>query len=155
MIKGYRFVYSLTYDNCVFYIGCTNNIIKRYKQHLSGADNAYTITKIRLKLDSILERGHFPDMNIIDYLPDKEAFELESTLIKYISLTGHILDNSRGIKEPSKLPSGMPKLPTERQMRRALKYKLDWYLRHKIGPSVIAGIYQPYPNNPFIINIKQ
>lgn len=87
-IDGYYFVYTLSYDGNVFYIGCCKDIVKRYAQHINKKDGAMAeyITGIKAK-------GHLPDLNIITFRPELESRSVEESLIKCISIGGHRLFN--------------------------------------------------------------
>lgn len=97
MIKGYKFVYSLVDQGVVLYVGCTGNIVSRYKQHINASDRNMTVTKLRAYLDKLIDGCNYPDMNIIAYLPKTDAEILERTLTNQFSLAGQALLNSRNI----------------------------------------------------------
>ena len=83
--KKMAFVYSLSYDGKVFYIGCAMDLYVRYKQHIKVGKSK---TQTSLFIKQILDNNELPELNIIDRLLYNEAILLESKRIKYFSLSG-------------------------------------------------------------------
>lgn len=82
-----RFVYSLSNDNCVFYIGCTRDISKRYKEHCQSHNDVGNYIQYMFICNK------WPAITIIDYLPDDKAYFKEAELINLFISCGHYLCN--------------------------------------------------------------
>lgn len=85
------FVYTLSHNGVIFYVGCTKNVRKRYMQHISKGNKQETGNKIR----SIIDAGEMPELNIITYTLFVHARNIEETLIKCITAGGQHLYNTQ------------------------------------------------------------
>jgi len=144
MKEGYKYVYSLLNNGNVFYIGCTNNLIRRYKQHLADLQIDYPLKKHLLTL---VNSGYYPDMNIIDYLPEKEALKLEFEIVMQFGKAGHhIFNDASKYIIHSQHPKNIPDSPKYKDQLKAIKYKIDrWH--HIEG--LPYSPWKPYPESPF------
>jgi hypothetical protein len=87
-------------------------------------------------------------MNIIDYLPEKEALNLERSLIQHLVRAGQTIYNTVHTLVYQKPVPHNPANTDLNQMLKSVKYKRDWMVRH-LSESVVNGEWQPYPENPF------
>lgn len=94
MRDGYFFVYALSHEDCIFYIGCTKNIKRRYLTHL----NPKNIGPMAQFIQSILSKGEIPTLKVITYCPRLEAHSVEEVLIKCLNIGGHKLYNTQHCK---------------------------------------------------------
>lgn len=85
-----RFVYSLLDGNNVFYIGCTTDICKRYRQHLQKVSHS---TQVNKYIQQMINEGRYPEINILYHLPEVDAYFKEAEVISAFSRAGHILTN--------------------------------------------------------------
>ena len=84
------FIYSLSYNGQVFYVGATQNLYIRYNQHLRTGKST---TKTSLFIKTILDAGHTPIINIIDRLPYCDAIIMEEKIIRAFVLSGQPITN--------------------------------------------------------------
>lgn len=82
-----KFIYSLSNDNCVFYIGCTKDISKRYLEHCKSTSDVGNY------IQHMFVNNKWPKITIIDYLPDDKASFKEAELITLFISCGHYLCN--------------------------------------------------------------
>lgn len=94
MISGMYFVYSLTCDNSVFYIGMTNNLAARYSSHLNS-HRAKRPTAVATHIGHLLSINKVIKLIIIDYLPREEAEKKERDIIYLFSCAGHFILNEQ------------------------------------------------------------
>ena len=87
----YRYVYSLINEGILFYIGCAKDISVRYSQHLAASKNGKAPVNKYIK--QMLEQGIYPEINIICYLPEKEALLKEAQILVAMKDIGHTLMN--------------------------------------------------------------
>lgn len=81
------FVYGLTRDNHVFYVGITGFLLWRYKQHFAIYPCSQYIMQMR-------EKGEYPGIRIFGiYDNNSEAQAAEHSLIRCLSLMGNKLLN--------------------------------------------------------------
>lgn len=84
------YVYSLSFDGIVFYIGCSKHPFKRFKEHATGNDLA-TFKVIYNKAKA----GVMPVINILHHCDNKnEAFKRERFLIRFHCSINHKLSNT-------------------------------------------------------------
>ena len=83
------FVYCLSHNGNIFYIGRTKNVLSRYKSHLNNKRPSH----LRDYIKSILEAGELPTLTVITYQRYIEAESVEETLIKCMSIGGQRLFN--------------------------------------------------------------
>ncbi len=86
------FVYSLSHpDNFnVTYFGITDNLSSRYSNHMSCNGGNDTLN---VWIDSLLSRGKFPILDVIDIADDKtEVLNKEKEIIKEFSSNGILLN---------------------------------------------------------------
>lgn len=89
-IEGFYFVYTLSYNDHVFYIGCCQDVVRRYSQHLNKKNGP-----MASHINTIKNKGHLPTLNIITFRPEIEARSVEEALIKCLSIGGHKLFNNQ------------------------------------------------------------
>ncbi len=83
------YVYSLSYDGIVFYIGCTKHPFKRFKEHATGNDHCTSA----VVYPNVL-KGLMPSISILHHCNNRpEAFERERFLIKLYSKLNRRLTN--------------------------------------------------------------
>ena len=87
--KGLYFVYCLSHNGNIFYVGMTKNVLSRYKTHLSNTRPS----PLRDYIKSILEAGELPTLTVVTYQRYIEAESIEATLIKCMSIGGQRLFN--------------------------------------------------------------
>jgi len=143
MAKMY-FVYSLLYSDSVFYIGCTQDMAKRYAAHLDSAKKSNTKTASRIR--EILNNNDLPQMCIIDYLPEDDAILLEGRLIVAFTKAGQPLTNFQFNRSQIRKLHNEPDIKTRKIMIKKIKHEQlmcahQWNQHHNI-------FYQP-PSNPF------
>ena len=136
------FVYSLSYNGKVFYIGCAMDLYVRYKQHIKVGKST---TKTSLFIKQILDNNELPELNIIDRLLYDEAILLEANLIKYFSLSGQPLTNHQFKREPLYIPNNIPDIVTPKQMAKIIKYRQEMYIHRRTK----SDKFIPFPNEPF------
>lgn len=118
-----KFVYSLVDNGQVFYIGCTKDIHKRYRQHIMKSNK----TLSGVYISAMIERGVFPEINILSYLPECEAHFEEAKIINTFSHAGQPLINSQYFRRPHKsieIKSGF----TAKDVLKIVKYKQKVYM---------------------------
>lgn len=96
-MDGFKFIYSLVHEQTVFYIGCTDSLLKRYRMHLNSAKKGTTATAKRIR--EILDSGAFPEIRVINRLPAEEAIKLEIILISSLTSAGQPLTNKTNIRD--------------------------------------------------------
>ncbi len=92
------FIYTLSYNGNVFYVGKTNDICRRFSMHITSKKNF----PLNIHIRSIISQGYLPILNIITYQPNPYAARLERLLIQSLSNGGQKLFNTqnyRGIRE--------------------------------------------------------
>jgi hypothetical protein len=97
MIDGMCFVYALSYNGNVFYIGKAQDLAVRYKSHLRG----YRCLHVHYYIKQILSMGDVPIMKPVSYLPIKDATKKEIELINLFSMAGHELLNETNLYRPA------------------------------------------------------
>lgn len=151
MIEGYKFVYSLLDNGSVFYIGCAKDVLARYKQHINlygGTDGA----PMRLYLKEMIDDGRIPELEIIDYLPSKEALKLEAQAVSIFSRSGHKLINTVHVHWTFHRRVSMPSSPSKEDYLTAAKYKTEYFLHwrlQQIPSEHNKRGWKPAPINPF------
>jgi predicted GIY-YIG superfamily endonuclease len=83
------FIYALSYNNNVFYIGITKDMAARYLSHIRG----HECLRVSSYIKDIIKKGDIPIMRPLEYLPNKEAKRKESDIIKLFTKAGHNLLN--------------------------------------------------------------
>lgn len=148
MHEEYEFVYSLVYQGKVFYIGRCKDILKRYRWHLHASGVAESAKYIRW----ILSQGDFPDINIIDWIPKKDALHREAQIILDFSVAGHALTNYQFKRNPHYDIKNRPANPTKKDMFKLAKYKQLKYVelclcryRYENGLEPLTGKHIPHP----------
>lgn len=84
-----RFVYTLTDNGRVFYVGCTKDIHKRYLQHCG----TNVLSETYRYIQNVMIEGRMPQIHIIHYLPANEAHFKEAALICLFIGCGQTLCN--------------------------------------------------------------
>jgi len=118
MIKGYEFIYALSSNGQVFYIGRTKDVCKRYDQHLLSGKSPKT--RVARYISILVAFGHTPIIRIIDYLPAKEAKESEDNLICSLKIAGQdILNGSSRVESQyfNKWPKWASAAPSTTEMK--------------------------------------
>lgn len=136
------FIYSLSYQGKVFYIGCAIDIHARYKQHLREGKSK---TKNTLFIKDILSKGEFPELNILDRVTCYDSVELERKLIRYFSLAGQPLANHQFVTNPIYMPKNIPEKVTYKDMCNIIKYRQEVYIHQKNQ----SNQYIKFPDEPF------
>lgn len=139
------FIYSLSYQGQVFYIGVTIDMVKRYKIHLKSI-NQKLQNKTTLFIKKILENGDCPEINIVDRLPTQKAFELEGNLIQWISKMNQPLTNRQFKRQVLYIPKNTPDKITKIDMIKIIQYKQRVYIHQTTQPH---KVYTEYPKEPF------
>ena len=121
-----KFVYSLSHNGQVFYIGCTKDIHKRYKQHIK---HTWQPTANAKYIADLLQQGIFPEINIIDYLPECEAMVKEIVLIKMFNKAGQKLTNYQNTYGWHTKPN-VTETKSMKAAFRIVKYHQEVYLFH-------------------------
>lgn len=132
MIDNHEFIYSLLYNGHVFYIGRCKNAAIRYQAHISSARHG--ATRNARFIQTILDKGDLPYMKIINYLPKKEAAELEKMLVTSITNGGQMLTNCSYVYNDrwySMWPKNMPSKPTRTEMLTIVRYLEDHQIHWK------------------------
>ena len=139
----HRYVYSLSHNNAVFYIGCAKDLKERYKGHVYHRQP----TEVSKYIFSLLDSGEYPQMNIMYYLPEEEAFKKESELIELFAKSGQYLLNSqwnsRFFRTGDKL---FKNATTLRHKIAAIDYKQKYY--HYYNSIGGTGPILPVPKLP-------
>lgn|SRR5574341_1116310 len=91
MIPGMYFVYSLSCEGYVFYIGMTNDLATRYKSHLCSKNN----TRVSKHIQILNEANKIIHLTIIAHLPRSEAQKREQETIYLFSQAGHCILNDQ------------------------------------------------------------
>lgn len=150
MNEKYEFVYSLIYQDRVFYVGRCKDLLKRYRWHLNAPGTAKSAQYIRW----IISQGHYPDINIIDWIPEKEAIKREAQIILDFSVAGHTLTNHIFTRTPHYDIKNRPAKPTPKDMYKIAKYKQLNYValcilryRHMQGLEPLPYNHIPNPFN--------
>lgn len=95
LLDSMYFVYTLSHNGQLFYIGCTKDILLRYQQHLNKSTNKL----IRAKIAEILAAGQMPVLNVLTYTNKNHAFNIEEVLLKCLTIGGHKVLNSNFVRE--------------------------------------------------------
>jgi predicted GIY-YIG superfamily endonuclease len=145
MKEGYKFVYSLLDRGNVIYIGCAKDVLARYKQHvnLHGGTSGEMLRKYLIKMK---ESNLYPDLNIIAYLPENEALQLEANTIMSFSRVGHKLTNMVHSFIDPRLIVDYPSNASYKEVIGGIKYKIAlsiWKATPNYAPS--TGRYIPPP----------
>lgn len=135
-ISDYEFVYALTHEGNIFYVGKCKNVAVRYTSHLCNRTDRELGTYVR----SILTAGKFPILHIITFRPSREAESVEETLIKCMTTGGHKLLNSQHSRPPSKNPNNT----TRKDICTHIKEEQQMYMDMASG---YRGFYQPSIRN--------
>lgn len=146
MKEQHRFVYSLVYNNQVFYIGQTTNLCHRYAWHMNSYSFNGQITETARFIKNIRDMEEWPFMHIIDYLPKEAALQLEHQLIQCLTQAGHFLTNITGNYPPHTLPKNIPMKLTRKDMMKVISFTQAKHL-----PLVYKELI-PHPSEPFVIN---
>ena len=96
-----HYVYTLSFNNTVFYVGCTKNAMARYLGHLQcdTEQTKYFIHKMLLK------HKKPPVLKIVFHSKKREkALNYEKTLIKYYAGISHKLANIHGNNKSNIIP---------------------------------------------------
>lgn len=136
-----KYVYCLTYNGKIFYIGCAENMRKRYYQHTK----INTLTLVGKYIKEIIKKGELPDMRLLDYLPAKEAFKLECTLIQVFIDSGIELLNSQFNMSLALPPHTRVIGKNLKDMLKLIKYREAC---HKHQYDQRLKIYYSYPDYP-------
>lgn len=94
MIKNMSFVYSLSCDNSVFYIGMTKDIAVRYLAHINSHKGRKP-SPVAKHIGLLLENNKQIALNIISYLPTDKASKKEADLIHDFTCAGHHILNEQ------------------------------------------------------------
>lgn len=89
LIDGFCFVYTLSHNGTIFYVGKTKNVAVRYGLHLNNRKDCELVKHIQ----GIIQIGELPKLCIITYCPDLEAWDVEHTLITCLTIGGQLLLN--------------------------------------------------------------
>lgn len=153
MVSGMCFIYSLTHKEQIFYIGKTKHVANRYRAHLNSIAISNTRTSQFIK--TLLDANEYPELHIMDYLPEKEATKMEYYLIRVLSKAGQPLTNYLGKWDIFKDPKNAPTTKNKSAMIKIAKYKQDAHLYQFIQsknywkePIIIIKDVD-YPDNPF------
>lgn len=93
------FVYSLSIDGHVFYIGKCKNLAARYSAHISKAKRiGYDDVAIIQTIRKILASGRLPLITAIYYLTLTDALNKEKELIQLFSICAHQLSNNNLVR---------------------------------------------------------
>jgi predicted GIY-YIG superfamily endonuclease len=92
MVNEMLFIYSLSCEGNVFYIGRTKHLAKRYKKHLSCSE----CLPVHKYISELIKADKTILMNMLYYLPYKEAVRKEMEVIHLFSKAGHKLCNTTG-----------------------------------------------------------
>lgn len=145
MIPEMYFIYSLSCEGQIYYIGKTKDLATRYSSHLS-TNEALNVSKYTAQLKS---EGKQIMMNYIAYLPAKEAGEKEMKLILDLTKAGQKLQNSVFVWQFHKHDKIPPNLSRKDMMK---------FLRFIQGSKEYAHAYNidlpgwdqlEYPDYPF------
>jgi predicted GIY-YIG superfamily endonuclease len=91
-MTGY-FVYSLSCNECVFYIGKTKNLLSRYNAHLNSYKKSGCLTPVATHIKYLLENSNTIEIRVIACLPKDQAAKKEKEIIAVLSRGGHKLFN--------------------------------------------------------------
>jgi predicted GIY-YIG superfamily endonuclease len=132
-MKEKFFVYTLSYDNVIFYIGCSKDVVKRYKVHLACKKYCSLYNFI----NKIKSTGNVPVLNIITFSPRQEALSIERTLIKCIDIGGQKLLNTQNV------PSGIKNIfyGDKKTAIEAVKERQAFYIKTL---TTYQAYYKPY-----------
>jgi hypothetical protein len=84
------FVYTLSYEDKIFYVGLSKSPARRYAEHV----NNKTICPVADYIREILNSGNWPLLNIITYQPYNYAESIESTMIILLTSGGQKILNT-------------------------------------------------------------
>ena len=96
------FVYTLSYEDKIFYVGLTKSPARRYAEHVNNKDKCPVANYIR----DILNSGNWPLLNIITYQPYTYAESIESTMIILLSSGGQKILNTNLVTTRQLLSAG-------------------------------------------------
>src|SRR6185503_8739197 len=119
MLPDMYFIYSLSCEDSIFYIGKTKNLAQRYIGHLS-CDGS---TNVGRHISKLMAEGKKIVIKYIDYLPDRKAWEREMQLISDLTRGGQILFNSVFTWHPCWDHDKVPNNLSKKQMIIFLKYQ--------------------------------
>ncbi len=89
------FVYSLSFEGDVFYIGKCKDLAARYAAHM-GTSKYPEGYPTGAKIATIIKSGGCPEIRIIDYLEAEQAIKRENELISLFFKAGQSLTNVNG-----------------------------------------------------------
>ena len=112
MSKNMSFVYALSYNENVFYIGITCNLKRRYKTHI----NKYTGLPVSVYIQELITRGNVPIMKPLCYLPKAQAHIKESEIIRLFTKSGHKLLNDLHLYIPQWKYERLPQIINKSNM---------------------------------------
>ena len=147
-----EFIYSLCYNNQVFYVGCSANLVARYRAHLNSyKSKLYGKTKTAQFIKAIIERGEFPTIQIIDYLPMSKSWIREAEIISVFSQAGQPLTNHVHSGYRSWAPSRIPEVKTRKIMIKIVRYKQMAFIHQWAQQNIPAPERYSIesPSNPF------
>lgn len=114
------FIYSLSHNNVIFYIGKSCNPHARYRLHIASAKHKKTDTA--KKICEIIDSGEYPSLNILKYLNEDMAANMEIFLITSIHASGQKLTNQTCTTQPK--PQTTPKLTSKKMAYKDAENKL-------------------------------
>jgi len=91
-MAGY-FIYSLSCNECVFYIGKTKNLLTRYNAHLNSYKRPGRLTPIATHIKYLVEKAFIIEIRVIACLPKEQAAKKEKEIIAVLSRGGHKIFN--------------------------------------------------------------
>jgi hypothetical protein len=129
------FIYALMDPRTakIRYIGKTNNLNRRYSQHLKGRDDQ-KMTPARAWIKSLVNQGLKPNMMLIDSCAEDQWHDLERHYIKRFRDEGHDILN---MAEGGNQPYCPPEIRKEIGKRSAaIRQKGIWYMLRFFGSAV-------------------
>ena len=123
MIPGYEFVYALSHEGQVFYVGRTIDVLKRFDQHLSSGKRPKT--RVSRYISILIAFGYTPVIKVINYIPAAEAHDLEEKLIQSFKLAGQDILNGSSFVETQYFniwPKWAPRNPSKLVMREVINH---------------------------------
>jgi hypothetical protein len=97
MIDDMCFIYALSYNDNVFYIGRTKDMAARYLSHIRG----HECLSVSSYIKSIIKNGDTPIMQLIEYIPASLGKNREAEVIKLFTKSGHKLLNDVHTYKPA------------------------------------------------------
>ncbi len=127
---AYNVYVFLDNNNRPYYVGKTNNMRRRRREHLKEIEEGNTLPKYK-KARALIRKGFSLKMRTIKKTNDEDqAYKLERQLIKKYRNTGYQLmnctwggpyENPCRINKPKKIRSVGIKLPKTKKLKRNLK----------------------------------